>query len=142
MSSSNPTSVEEGKETLNSDPSGVSNDRSSAEKMKGKKRSREPRLQPKLRARSTASLSTSPNQPKVHLRRHHRLRRDGRKVPSRTSKKDKLAPHESSSEEENCGGTVGLNYHDSDPDGFDNNVNPEDDKFTLGDGRSVGEKRT
>ena len=41
MSSSNPTSVEEGKETLNSDPSGVSNDRSSAEKKKGKKRIRD-----------------------------------------------------------------------------------------------------
>ena len=38
MSSSNPTSVEEGKETTNSDPSGVSNDWSSAEKKKGKKR--------------------------------------------------------------------------------------------------------
>ena len=39
--------------------------------------------------------------------------------------------HESSSEEENGGGTIGLNDHDSDPEGFDNNVNSEDDKFTL-----------
>ena len=41
MSSSNPTSVEEGKETANSDPVEVSNDRSSAEKKKGKKRARD-----------------------------------------------------------------------------------------------------
>ena len=40
MSSSNPASAEEGKETLNSDPVPVSNDMSSAEKRKGKKRTR------------------------------------------------------------------------------------------------------
>ena len=40
MNSSNPTSVEEGKETLNSDPVPVSNDTTSAEKRKGKKRTR------------------------------------------------------------------------------------------------------
>ena len=45
MSSPNPTSVEEGKETSNSDPSEVSNDRSSAEKKKVKKR---PRDQPQV----------------------------------------------------------------------------------------------
>ena len=41
---------------------------------------------------------------------------------------------ESSSEEEYGGGTVGLNGNDSDLGGFDNNVNPDDDEFTLGDG--------
>ena len=63
-------------------------------------------------------------------------------VAQRIRKKDKLAPHESSSEEENSGGTVGLNDNDSDPGGFDKNVNPEDDNFTLGDGRSIREKRS
>ena len=41
MSSPNPTSAEEGKDTLNSDPVQVSNDKSSTEKKKGKKRSRD-----------------------------------------------------------------------------------------------------
>ena len=63
-------------------------------------------------------------------------------VAQRIRKKDKLAHHEFSSEEENGGGTVGLNENDSDPEVFDNNVNPEDDKFTLGDGRSIREKRS
>ena len=48
-------------------------------------------------------------------------------VAQRIRKKDKLAPHESSSEEENGDCTVGLNDNDSDPGGFDNNVNREDD---------------
>ena len=60
----------------------------------------------------------------------------------RIRKKDKPAPHESSSEEENDDDTLGLNDHDSDPDEFDNNVNPEDDKSTLGDGRQVRGKRS
>jgi hypothetical protein len=63
-------------------------------------------------------------------------------VAKRIRKKDKPAYHEPSSEEENDGDTLGLNDHDSDHDMFDNNVNPEDDKSTVGGGRSGRQQRS
>ena len=144
MSSSNPTLVDEGKETMNSDPSGVSNDRSSAEKKKAKKRARD---QPQVATEAKGEVdSQSVDEPEAtegtsssapppskrwtkslvtHLQAENEKLKHALGVAQRIRKNDKLAPHESSSEEENSGGTLGLNDHDSDPGMFDNNVNPE-----------------
>ena len=113
-----------------------------------------PRPQLKLRARSTASLSTSPRHTKGHLRRHHRHRREGRKVSSRTFKPktrswNMLSEWPSESVKRISWRPpkplprrrmVGLNDNDLDLGGFDNNVNPDDDKSTFGDGRSLRQK--
>ena len=156
MSSSNFTSVEEGKEASNSDPSGVSNDRSSAEKKKGKKRPRD-QTQVATEAKGevdsesvhepeategTSSSAPPPSKRRTksivtHLQAENEKLKQALGVAQRIRKKDKLASHESSSEEENGGGTVSLNDNDSDLGRFDSNVNPEDDKFILGDGRSI-----
>ena len=160
MSSSNPTSAEEGKETLNSDPVPVSNDKSSAEKKKGKKRSRDQTQvateakgavdsqsvdEPEATEGTSSSASTSKKWTKSainHLQAENEKLKQALVEAKRIRKKDKPAYHEPSSEEEIDGGTLGLNDHDSDHDGFDNNVNPEDDKSTVGGGRSGREQRS
>ena len=124
MSSSNPTSVEEGKETTNSDPVQVSNDRSSAEKKKGKKRARD-QTQVTTEAKgevdsesvdepeATEGTSSSAPPPSkrwtkslvTHLQAENEKLKQALLVAQRIRKKDKPAPHEPSSEEENGGGT-------------------------------------
>ena len=136
MSSWNPTSVEEGKETTNSDPSGVSNDRSSAEKKKVKKRPREltqvaTEAKGEVDSQSVdepeapeGSSSSAPSPAKrwtksliTHLQAENEKLKHALGIAQRIRKKDKQAPIETSSKEENGGGTVGLNDNDSDPGG-------------------------
>jgi hypothetical protein len=108
MSSPNPTSVEEGKVTMNSDPSGVSNDR----RPRRKRRERsDPGIKPRSLApppskRWTKSLVT-------HLQAENEKLKYALRVAQRIRKEDKLAPTETSSEEENGGGAVGINDNDS-----------------------------
>ncbi len=135
------------------------NDRSSAEKKKGKKR---PRDQTQVageakgevnsqsvdehEATEGTSLSAPPPSKRwtksivTHLQAENEKLKQALGVAQRIRKKDKLASHESSSEKENGGGTVSLNDNDSDLGGFDSNINPDYDKFTLGDGRSLRQK--
>ena len=121
MSSSNPTSAEEGKETLNSDPVHVSNDKSSAEKSKGKKRSRDQTQgateakgevdsqsvdEPEATGGTSSSASTSKKWTKTainYLQAENEKLKQALVVAKRIRKKDKPAYHKPSSEEENHG---------------------------------------
>ena len=106
----------------------ISNDRSSAEKKKGKKRARD-QTQVATEAKgevdsesvdepeATEGTSSSAPPPSkrwtkslvTHLQAENEKLKQALGVAQRIRKKDKPAPHEPSSEEENGGGTVGLN---------------------------------
>ena len=135
-----------GERKTNSDSSKVSNDRSSAEEKKGKKRPRgrtqiDTEAKGEVDSQSDTELTANEGTSSSASLSSKKASSPALGVAQRIRKKDKMAPVEpDSSEEENGGDTVGINENDSNLEGFDINVNPDDDKFTLGNSRSVWQR--